>query len=79
MKPMRLVLALPLALALVGCDGTQVPVDWARGEFEYLCDAMWAPRERPTLVVQTRDQRTLAVLDVDPSRDSARGTRATSG
>jgi dipeptidyl-peptidase-4 len=56
-----------VSLAIVGLDGTHVDVDWAQGEFEYLADAMWAPRERPTLVVQTRDQRTLAVLDVDPA------------
>ncbi len=56
-----------VTLAIVGCDGTEVAVDWARGEFEYLCDASWAPRARPTLVVQTRDQRTLAVLEVDPA------------
>ena len=55
-----------VGLAIVGLDGSRVDIDWARGEFEYLCDASWAPRERPTLVVQTRDQRTLAVLDVDP-------------
>ena len=54
-----------VTLAIVGLDGTQVEVDWARGEFEYLCDASWAPRANPTLTVQSRDQRTLAVLAVD--------------
>ncbi|HEV8298673.1 MAG TPA: prolyl oligopeptidase family serine peptidase [Acidimicrobiales bacterium] len=54
-------------LAVLGLDGSRVEVDWARDEFEYLCDASWAPREEPTLVVQTRDQRTLAVLALNPA------------
>ncbi len=56
-----------VGLAIVGLDGSRVDVDWSQGEFEYLAAASWAPRERPTLTVQTRDQRSLAVLDVDPA------------
>lgn len=60
-----------VALAILGLDGTRVDIDWRRGEFEYLCDVSW-PRERPpTLVVQTRDQRTLAVLTVDDRTGAA--------
>ncbi len=55
-----------VTLTILGLDGSRVDVDWVRGEFEYLCDASWGTRAHPTLVVQTRDQRTLAVLDVDP-------------
>jgi dipeptidyl-peptidase-4 len=50
---------------LPASGGARVEVDWAQGEFEYLCDVMWAPRAEPTLVVQTRDQRTLAFARVD--------------
>jgi dipeptidyl-peptidase-4 len=56
-----------VALAIIGFDGSNFAVDWARGEFEYLCDVLWGTRVRPTLVVQTRDQRTVALLDVDPA------------
>jgi len=55
-----------VTLAMVTLDGGRIPVDWRRGEFEYLASASWAPEERPLLVVQTRSQRVLAVLDVDP-------------
>ena len=54
-------------LAILNLDGGgRVDVDWRKGEFEYLANASWSPRAQPTLVVQTRDQRTLAVLTVDP-------------
>ena len=56
-----------VTLAIVGLDGSRVAVDWAKGEFEYLCDVLWGTRTRPSLVVQTRDQRVVAVLDVDPA------------
>jgi dipeptidyl-peptidase-4 len=59
-------------LAIVGLDGSRVAVDWRRGEFEYLCDASWAPRDEITLVVQARDQRTVAVLVVDPASGDVR-------
>jgi dipeptidyl-peptidase-4 len=61
-----------VSLHVVGLDGERVAIDWQRGEFEYLCDASWAPREEITLVVQTRDQRTVAVLVVDPSDGAVR-------
>ena len=54
------------ALAVVGLDRSRVDVDWnATGEWEYLADASWSTQGL-ILTVQTRDQRTLAVLDVDP-------------
>ena len=54
-------------------DGPPVDIAWnTAGEFEYLADASWAPRDEPTLVVQTRDQRTTAVLVADPSTGSCR-------
>ena len=54
-------------LAVIGLDGTRVDVDWATDEFEYVVSATWAPATRPMLSVQTRDQRTMVVLEVDPA------------
>jgi dipeptidyl-peptidase-4 len=46
--------------------GRPVEIDWRLGDFEYLADVIWpADRADLTLVVQSRDQRTLAVLRVD--------------
>jgi dipeptidyl-peptidase-4 len=45
-------------------DGPQVQVDWQRSEFEYLANVQWGETLRCT--VQSRDQRTLVVLDADP-------------
>jgi dipeptidyl-peptidase-4 len=61
-----------VVLYVYGLDGTRIDVDWKQGEFEYLCDASWAPRDEITLVVQTRDQRTVAVLAADPTTGSVR-------
>ncbi|MBC8365012.1 MAG: S9 family peptidase [Actinobacteria bacterium] len=59
-----------VALGVVALDGTvvdvDVDVDWGRdGEFEYLADVQWVEGAPPVLVVQARDQRTLAVVEVD--------------
>ena len=55
-------------LEIRGLDGSVVAVAWNPiGEWEYLVDAAWDDPDRATLVVQTRDQRCCAVLDVDPS------------
>lgn len=55
-----------VGLAIVGLDGSRTDVGWnASGEWEYLADATWSS-EGLILTVQSRDQRTLAVLDVDP-------------
>jgi dipeptidyl-peptidase-4 len=61
-----------VVLYVYGLDGSRLVVDWKQGEFEYLCDASWAPRADITLVVQTRDQRTVAVLAVDPTSGGVR-------
>ncbi len=60
-----------VALAIVALDGARVDVAWHGGsswsdrEWEYLADASWSA-DGLILTVQTRDQKTLAVLDVDP-------------
>lgn len=57
-------------LWLVDVDGgPQVQVDWQRGEFEYLADVQWGAGLLCT--VQTRDQRTLAILEIDPNTGKA--------
>lgn len=57
-----------ITLELHALDGATVDVAWnPAGEWEYLADASWAPRDQPTLVVQPRDQRITAVLTVDPA------------
>ena len=54
--------------------GPQRQLDWARGEFEYLADVSWltvAEREVVRCTVQTRDQKTLVILDFDPDTGEA--------
>lgn len=46
--------------------GDPIEVEWDRGRFEYLADVHWSEHGL-TVVVQTRDQRDLAVLQVDPA------------
>ena len=55
-----------VSLAILGLDGRQVEVVWDRDAFEYLARAEWAPRSNPVITVQSRDQRTVVVLEVDP-------------
>ena len=60
-----------VGLAIVGLDGSRVDVAWDDGGWEYLADAAWTT-EGLILTVQSRDQRTLAVLDVDPASGGCR-------
>ena len=55
-----------VGLALVSLDGTRVDIDWSGDEFEYLAGVCWSNDRPPLLTVQTRDQRTMAMLTVDP-------------
>jgi dipeptidyl-peptidase-4 len=52
-------------------DGSSVEVDWDREESEYLVDARWDPHG-PLVTVQSRDQRTVRTLAVDPADGSTR-------
>ena len=55
-------------LELHNLRGGAFEVDWnPSDEWEYLAKASWAPRTTPTLIVQTRDQRRCAILEVNPS------------
>ena len=55
-----------VSLAILGLDGSRVEVAWDRDAFEYLARAGWAPRSNPVITVQSRDQRTVVILEVDP-------------
>ncbi|MXW58928.1 MAG: S9 family peptidase [Acidimicrobiia bacterium] len=55
-----------VSLAILGLDGSRVEVAWDRDAFEYLARAGWTPRSNPVITVQSRDQRTVVVLEVDP-------------
>lgn len=60
-----------VSLHVLGLDGTRADVTWDRKAFEYVPSAGW-DAHGPLISVQSRDQRTLRVLAVDP------GTGATS-
>lgn len=54
-----------VTLWVLGLDGSRVEVRWDRQAFEYVVAVRWA--EGSLLVtVQSRDQRTVRLLDVDP-------------
>jgi dipeptidyl-peptidase-4 len=59
-------------LAIVALDGARVPVAWDTVAFEYLVDVIWDETGPLTLVVQSRDQRTVAVLAADPDSGHTR-------
>jgi dipeptidyl-peptidase-4 len=54
-----------VSLWIVALDGTKIPVPWDRARFEYLVAAHW-DEAGLLVVVESRDQRRLRVLDVDP-------------
>jgi dipeptidyl-peptidase-4 len=54
-----------VGLVLLGVDGGRVSVAWDRGLFPYVVTARW-DRQGPLIVVQTRDQRMIHLLQVDP-------------
>ena len=55
-----------VSLAILGLDGSRVDVAWDRDAFEYLARAGWAPRSNPVIAVQSRDQRTVVILEINP-------------
>ncbi|GAA3864605.1 prolyl oligopeptidase family serine peptidase [Saccharothrix violaceirubra] len=54
-----------VTVAIFGPAG-RVDVDWDRAAFPYLTTAHWSAGGRPLLSVQSRDQRHVRVLAVDP-------------
>jgi dipeptidyl-peptidase 4 len=59
-----------VTLHVLGLDGSRVDVDWDREEFEYLVAASWASIAPPLAMVQSRDQRRIQVLAIDPDSGS---------
>nr|WP_027927358.1 prolyl oligopeptidase family serine peptidase [Amycolatopsis benzoatilytica] len=57
-----------VSLAVFGLDGSRVDV--ARGDWEYLATVHWSAGGQPLLAVQPRDQKQLAVLELDPADGS---------
>jgi dipeptidyl-peptidase 4 len=55
-----------VTLRMVSLAGTTFDVPWDRDRFEYLVRVDWSG-ERPVLAVQSRDQRLVQLLDVDPA------------
>ncbi|UZJ34145.1 prolyl oligopeptidase family serine peptidase [Streptomyces endophytica] len=55
-----------VTVQLVALDGRRVEVTWDRTAYEYLTEAGW-DAHGPFLAVQSRDQRTVRLLAVDPS------------
>nr|WP_238420882.1 prolyl oligopeptidase family serine peptidase [Streptomyces taklimakanensis] len=60
-----------VSLHLFHLDGRRVEADWDRRAFEYVVAASW-DAHGPLVTVQSRDQRTLRVLEVDPDTGATR-------
>jgi dipeptidyl-peptidase-4 len=56
---------------LARLDGGTVPVDTGPQEFPYLVTAVWEAGHDPLVVVQSRDQRTVRLLTVEPGSGRA--------
>jgi dipeptidyl-peptidase 4 len=54
-----------VTLHIVGLDGTAIPVRWDRAAFEYVTAVDWSEHGL-LVVVQSRDQRTTRILEVNP-------------
>jgi dipeptidyl-peptidase-4 len=60
-----------VSLLLARLDGTLLEIDTERGAFPYLVTASWTGGHDPLVVVQSRDQRTMRLLSVDPGTGRA--------
>jgi dipeptidyl-peptidase-4 len=61
-----------VTLTLIGLDTPGVDVAWDRESFPYLVTAHWSAYGPPLVAVQSRDQRTLLVLAIDPATGDTR-------
>ncbi len=59
-------------LDTAGLPESDVEVEWDRQRFGYLADVRWASPDRLLVTVQSRDQRTLEVLEADPLAGTTR-------
>ncbi len=68
-----------VTLAIVDLEGGRVDVAWDRDAFPYLVTVVWDAQGPLTLLVESRDQRTMQILRVDPDtgedRTRPRGSR----
>jgi dipeptidyl-peptidase 4 len=55
-----------VSLWILGIDGSRVEVRWDRQAFEYLATASW-DAQGPLISVQSRDQKTVRTLGIDPA------------
>ena len=55
-----------VTLHVVGVDGSRVEVQWDRESFEYVAAVSWTDEGPPLALVQSRDQRDVQVLGIDP-------------
>ncbi|GLF94464.1 prolyl oligopeptidase family serine peptidase [Streptomyces yaizuensis] len=63
-------------LFVVTLGGERTEVVWDRAEFPYLARVHWSAAGAPIVLVQTRDQRTLRWLAVDPGTGATRTVHA---
>lgn len=56
-----------VTLHVLGMDGSRVDVQWDREAFEYLVAVSWNNEGPPLALVQSRDQRSVHVLAIDPA------------
>jgi dipeptidyl-peptidase-4 len=56
-----------VTLHVLALDGGSVEILWDRDELPYLAAVAWIDRERLLVTTQSRDQRTLVVLEADAS------------
>ena len=52
---------------LTAADGAGVEVDWDRAVFPYLVTVHWSNSGLPLILVQSRDQRLMRILSLDPA------------
>ena len=55
-----------VTLAIVDLAGRRVDVEWDRDAFPYLVNVDWSAHGPLTVLVESRDQRTMQILRVDP-------------
>jgi len=59
-----------VTLHVLALDGGSTEIVWDHDGYPYLADVQWAGPQRLLLTVQSRDQRSLMVLEADPSDGS---------
>jgi dipeptidyl-peptidase-4 len=64
-----------VTLSVVAMDGVKVDVEWERDAFPYLVTVDWGTNGPFTLLVESRDQRTMQILRVDPDTGSTEVVR----